>query len=76
MEIALALIVVSIAGLIAQWRSQQHEHAMTYGEGLLHRVEQRVSELERRKAQDFNRAEFEELKSKVEALRIGQGLKR
>lgn len=43
---------------------------------LLHKVEARVSALERMQASKYDHAAFEDLKSKVEAMRIAQGMRR
>lgn len=73
--IALSVAIICTAGLIAQYRAQEHDRDMQAERSLLYKVESRVSELERRKGQEFDKAAFEELKSKVEGLRFAQGLK-
>lgn len=71
--IALCLIAVCGSALFAQWRAQEHELKQSGYQSLLHKVEERVSLLESRKT-DFDSAAFEDLKNKVEVMKMAHGL--
>lgn len=74
--IALSVAIICATGLIAQFRHQGHQRDMQAEGSLLHKVEARVSALERMQASKYDHAAFEDLKSKVEAMRIAQGMRR
>lgn len=61
------LVIVCTAALIAQYRHQVYM-------GM--RLEDRIACLEKRAADLFDAKAFADLQSKVEALRLGQGLRR
>lgn len=76
MTYTICILAICLTLLLAQHRSQQHARVMQAEERLLHKIETRVSALERMKQESYSHAAFEDLKSKVEALRLAQGLKR
>lgn len=73
--IVIAVLIVCAALLLAQYSSQEHEQAMQAGFSRLDKIETRLSEIERRKPEQFDSAAFDDIKNKVETLRIAQGLK-
>jgi predicted Holliday junction resolvase-like endonuclease len=83
LTMALWLVIIAAAALIAQNRAQVHELQMKGAnqdfkalfDGL-RSLSFRVAALEEPKASEYDHKAFEDIKSKVEALRIAQGLKR
>ncbi len=70
------VFIAACAVLALQWRDHIHQRVMLAEGRLLYKVEARVSALERKKPAEFDAKAFEDLKGKVEALRLAQGLKR
>ena len=76
MTLALCVGIVCLTALIAQHFHHSHQRDMQAERSLLHKVEQRVSAIERKGSERFDPAAFEDLMTKVEALRVAQGFKR
>lgn len=70
-----ALLIVCAAALLAQYRAQEHEITLRGRYNDLDALDSRISALEEAKSSQFDPKAFEDLKTKVEALRISQGLK-
>lgn len=73
--IALSILIVCLSALLWQARAQAHETNMRASESRIHGIESRLSVLEKQHAQAYDHAAFEELKSRVEGMRIAQGLR-
>ena len=71
-----ATFFICLTILTLQHQHHEHQRVMQAEHNLLHKVEERVSALERRKQSEYSHEAFEDLKSKVDALRIAQGLRR
>jgi len=69
------MVITSATCLFAQYRHQIHELRIKHGSDLWHELLRRIEFVEKIKASDFNKDEFEELKSKVDALRISIGIR-
>jgi hypothetical protein len=75
MTAALCILILAAAGLFAQHRAQVHAlNVKSYGEEV-HHLYDRVITLERAQTTKYDHAAFEDLKGKVEAMRIAKGLK-
>lgn len=72
----LIVLMVCVTLLIAQDRAQKHERMNSSELSVLSGLMGRIAALEAARAESYDPAAFEELKSKVEALRIAQGFKR
>jgi hypothetical protein len=73
--IALVTLMICASLLFAQYRHHEHESILKAGHTRLDKLEIRLANMEIKKNDAFNKAEFEELKTKVEALRIASGLR-
>ncbi len=72
MNITLAICFTCI---VAQLLHQRHQRNTQTDSERLELIEGRVCELEAARKTAFDSVAFEEIKTKVEALRIGQGLR-
>ena len=73
--IALCVAIVCVSLLIAQHFDHKHKHQTTADTGRLEEINKRLAALEGKEAKAFDQAAFDDLKSKVEALRIAQGMR-
>lgn len=70
------VITVCLCALVAQQASHDHAEEMQGGLERMDELEDRLEVLERSRDAHFDPAAFEDLRTKVETLRLGQGLKR
>ena len=68
-----ALICASV--LFAQYRHQLHASYTDKESNYIAELDLRISALEKQSKEKFDAAAFDDLKSKVEALRLAQGLR-
>lgn len=74
--IALCLFIFCTTFLYAQHQQHAHERLTRFETHRLSLLTDRVSALEDAQSDHFDAKAFEDLRSKVEALRIAQGLRR
>jgi hypothetical protein len=76
MIVALAIIIICCAGaLFAQYRAQRHELELLGSASRIRGLADRIAILEAHKIAEFDSTAFDDLKTKVEALRFAQGLR-
>ena len=75
MIVVFCVIIVCLTALV--WQAKQNQHVIQVkGQAeLISALSDRVSALEQQRASHYDHAAFEDLKSKVEAMRIVQGMK-
>lgn len=69
------VVAICATALIAIHQWQKHEIEMVTGMSHLKGVQVRLASLESARAIQYDHAAFEDLKTKVEALRLAQGLR-
>lgn len=70
-----AILIVCICVLVYQARQQFHERMMKADLSEIEKLTHRVEAIEQAKKVQYDHQAFEELKSKVESVRISMGLK-
>ena len=75
MSFVLCALILSGTYLLAQ--RQEHRHLLAVARASTHAtaLERRLAALETARTSQFDQAAFEELKTKVESLRVGQGIR-
>lgn len=71
----LSIALICITSLVAQYQANIHRESIRAGRGRIQELERRIAALEALRKQEFDPAAFEDLKGKVEALRLVQGLR-
>lgn len=74
--IPLSVAIVCLTLLLVQQSHQKHQQDMRVGLSSVDVLLARMASLEQAKATQYSHAAFEDLKTKVESLRLAQGLKR
>lgn len=69
-----AITLILAACLFAQWRAQKHELAVRGNRAWQVNLAQRLTMLEQKASESYDPAAFEDLKNKVEALRLAKGM--
>lgn len=72
----LCVSILCLTLLAAQMAYHDHKTVMESGKSRIDELETRLSELERKSEQKYDHAAFEDLRGKVEGLRLAQGFKR
>jgi hypothetical protein len=69
------VVLICITVLWYQHAGHEHARAMQGEARLLHQLETRLVALERARRDEFDPKAFDDLKAKVEAMRVAQGLR-
>lgn len=72
---AIVFLVGCLCALFAQYRDQVHQIRMKGDAGQFEAVLKRLAAVESRQPAQFDQAAFDDLKAKVESLRLSQGIR-
>jgi hypothetical protein len=75
MDVTLAIIIMCLTALVYQRQKHVHELDLNFHKKDLDSLVARIEQLEVIRTQEVDQRAFQELQSKVDALRLAQGLK-